>query len=69
MKTDDIGVENMSPMNRTPFTDLMLHPEELEAALKSARRENDAFEASRKFGQLDGSGIPAYAFGSDSKQK
>ena len=31
---------------QTPFADLMLHPEKLEAALKVARRENDAFDAS-----------------------
>jgi hypothetical protein len=61
MKTDDIGMENMSSMNRTPFTDLMLHPEKLEAALKNARRENDAFEASRKFGRRDGHGLTANA--------
>jgi len=69
MKTNDIGVENMFPSSRTPFTDLMSHPEELEAAFEIARRENDAFEASRKFGRLDGSSTTAYAFGSDRKQK
>jgi Glycogen recognition site of AMP-activated protein kinase len=35
----------------TPFTDLMQHPEKLEAAFKNARNANDAFEASRMFGQ------------------
>jgi len=35
--------------NETPFVDLMLHPDKLEAALKIAKRENDAFEASRAF--------------------
>jgi hypothetical protein len=36
-------------VNKTPFADLMLHPEKLEAALKIAKRENDAFEASLTF--------------------
>ena len=35
------------PSGRTPFADLMLHPDKLEAALKIARRENDAFSAAR----------------------
>ncbi|MDD5141577.1 MAG: hypothetical protein PHY43_15110 [Verrucomicrobiales bacterium] len=39
------------PLNQTSFADLMLHPEKLEAALKAAKRENDAFAASRRFGQ------------------
>ena len=38
-------------LNQTPFTDLMLHPEKLEAALKAAKSENDAFAASRVFGR------------------
>jgi len=33
------------------FADLMLHREKLEAALKNAKSENDAFDASRKFSQ------------------
>jgi len=37
--------------SRTPFTDLMLHPEKLEAALKIARSENDAFNEARTFGR------------------
>jgi hypothetical protein len=37
------------PPNQTPFSDLMLHPDKLEAALKTARIENDAFDASRTF--------------------
>ncbi len=37
--------------SQTPFADLMLHPEKLEAALKTARDENDAFDASRTLGQ------------------
>ncbi|HSY75142.1 MAG TPA: isoamylase early set domain-containing protein [Dongiaceae bacterium] len=35
----------------TPFAELMLHPEKLEAALKTAKSENDAFAASRTFGR------------------
>jgi hypothetical protein len=35
----------------TPFAELMLHPEKLEAALKTAKEENDAFAASRTFGR------------------
>jgi hypothetical protein len=38
-------------LSPTPFTDLMLNPEKLEAALKMAKHENDAFEASRRFGR------------------
>jgi len=49
-------------LNETPFTDLMLHPEKLEAALQAARRENDAFANSRRFGRGDfasaGEGAP-----------
>lgn len=30
---------------------MMMHPEKLEAALKAARSENDAFDASRSFGR------------------
>ena len=37
--------------NHTPFADLMLHPDKLEAALKTAKSENDAFDAKRKFSQ------------------
>lgn len=40
------------PLNETPFADLMLHPEKLEAALKAAKNENDAFAASRKFNRV-----------------
>ena len=40
-------------MNETPFADLMLHPEKLEAALQAARRENDAFADSRRFSRSD----------------
>jgi Glycogen recognition site of AMP-activated protein kinase len=45
-----------SPNSKSPatlepsgFADLMLHREKLEKALKNAKRENDAFDASRKF--------------------
>jgi hypothetical protein len=37
------------PVNKTPFAELMLQPDKLEAAFKNAKRENDAFDASRKF--------------------
>ena len=40
---------NSAPPPQTPFVDLMLHPEKLEAALKIARIENDAFDAARTF--------------------
>jgi hypothetical protein len=36
-------------LDQTPFADLMLHPEKLEAALKTAKSENDAFDAARTF--------------------
>jgi hypothetical protein len=38
----------------TSFADLMLHPEKLETALKIARRENDVFDASRRFSRSAG---------------
>jgi hypothetical protein len=37
------------PVNETPFADLMLHPDKLEVAFKNAKKENHAFDASRKF--------------------
>lgn len=40
-------------LNETPFADLMLHPEKLEAALQAAKRENDAFAESRMFSRGD----------------
>jgi hypothetical protein len=40
--------ESASPLNQTPFADLMLHPEKLEAALNAAKVENDAFATSHK---------------------
>jgi hypothetical protein len=40
-------------MKTTPFADLMRHPEKLEAALKAAKNENDAFAASRMFGRSE----------------
>jgi hypothetical protein len=42
-------VSKSSPPPQTPFADLMLHPEKLEAALRTARNENDAFDATRQF--------------------
>jgi hypothetical protein len=44
-------MKTASPLSQTPFADLMMHPEKLEAALKKAKNENDAFAASRTFGQ------------------
>ena len=38
-------------ISRTPFADLMLHPEQLKAALRAARMENDAFNAARTHGR------------------
>ncbi len=38
--------ENLSPFTVTPFADLMLHPEKLEATLKTAKNKNGAFLAS-----------------------
>jgi hypothetical protein len=38
-------------LNETPFADLMLHPEKLEAALKTAKMENNAFDSARTFGK------------------
>jgi len=45
------ATKSAPPVDKTPFADLMLHPEKLETALKIAKRENDAFEASRTFGR------------------
>jgi hypothetical protein len=36
-------------LDQTPFIELMLHRDKLEEALKIAKIENDAFEASRTF--------------------
>ncbi|HEY1717626.1 MAG TPA: hypothetical protein VGH42_04930 [Verrucomicrobiae bacterium] len=44
-------MKTSSSLNQTPFIDLMMHPEKLEAALRKAKSENDAFAASRTFGQ------------------
>jgi hypothetical protein len=58
-------VENFAPhsaaqaapsLDQTPFIELMLHPDKLEAALKIAKRENDAFDASRTFSRSPASG-------------
>jgi hypothetical protein len=43
--------ESEPPLSETAFADLMLHPEKLEAALKTAKSENDAFDAARRFSQ------------------
>lgn len=55
------------------FADLMEHREKLEAALKNARNENDAFDASRKFTRHPYQGLACSAtpqnFGDDSAEK
>ena len=43
--------KSFSSLHQTPFIELMLHPEKLETALKIAKSENDAFDASRTFSQ------------------
>jgi hypothetical protein len=43
-------VKTLPSISQTPFVDLALHPEKLEAALQTAKNENDAFAASRTFG-------------------
>lgn len=40
--------------SRTPFVDLMMNPDKLEAALKAASAENGAFDASRTITRSDG---------------
>jgi AMP-activated protein kinase-like protein len=40
-----------TPLESSAFADLMLHREKLEEALKAAKSENDAFDASRKFSE------------------
>jgi hypothetical protein len=47
--TPNTHSKSVLPPHRTPFADLMLHPDKLEAALKNAKSQNDAFDASRKF--------------------
>jgi hypothetical protein len=37
--------QSATPLEPTPFLDLMLHPDKLAAALKIAEKENDAFDA------------------------
>jgi hypothetical protein len=44
------------PLESSAFADLMLHREKLEEALRTAKRENDAFDASRKFSQSPAKG-------------
>jgi hypothetical protein len=46
-----ITSKSAPPLNQTSFADLMLHPEKLEAALKTATSENDAFNTVRVFSQ------------------
>ncbi len=45
----DAVSKSTPPLEQTPFVELMLHPEKLEAALKIAKVENDAFDAARTF--------------------
>ena len=46
--TSSAGSKESAPeLNETPFTELISHPKKLERALKAARAENDAFDASR----------------------
>ena len=43
-----ITPKSAPPPIKTPFADLMLHPEKLEAALNAAKVENDAFDVSHE---------------------
>lgn len=47
-----------SSMNASPFAELMRHPEKLQAAFSLARRENDAFDAARKFSRAPAAATP-----------
>jgi hypothetical protein len=48
------GLKRTAPApSQTPFADLVLHPDKLEAALKAAEAENDAFDASRTIRRND----------------
>jgi hypothetical protein len=48
------GLKEFTPaFSNTPFADMMLHPDKLEAALKNARAENEAFDASRTTSRND----------------
>ena len=43
-----VSLKKIAPTSgQTPFADLILHPDKLEAALKAAEAENEAFDASR----------------------
>ena len=55
------GSKAAPPLSRTPFADLMLDPEKLAAALRAAKRENDAFAASRIFSREPGDLAPSGA--------
>jgi hypothetical protein len=44
-------VSKAARANQSPFSELMSHPEKLEAALKIAKSQNDAFDLTRRFGQ------------------
>jgi hypothetical protein len=51
IQNSPVVLETAPQSGQTPFVDLMLHPEKLEAALRAAKSENDAFAASRRFGR------------------
>jgi hypothetical protein len=52
-----INWKRISPApGRTPFIDLVLHPDKLEAKLNAARAENVAFDRSRAFNSNDANG-------------
>jgi len=49
-----VGLKKIAPKpDQTPFVDLVLHPDRLEAALINARDQNDAFDASRTISHND----------------
>lgn len=44
-------MKHTSALNHSPLAELVSQPEKLEAALRAARSENDAFAATRKYGR------------------
>ena len=48
---------NTLSLSRTPFTDLMLHPEKLAAVLQLTRGRNDAYVAARKLSRRPGTTV------------
>jgi len=57
----DSILESAPPLSRTPFADLMLHPEKLEAALNTAKSENDIFAATYTAGRSPTNGATSTA--------